>query len=228
MKALLIFVFVISMLFSGCSITGRHRYDVNTRVVLSAQTAETAFNPSATSISVIDYPLEHALCSADVVVEGEVTEIGEVSSELLLDGLPFKIIYTPYTIRVKSVWFGECEEKEITLLVQGDENTGVSKPHLRDQGIFILREYYNETYALARAETAIFIKNPPNNLIYAFSDDKESMAFDGETVASFKKSLQAILDNIANTGGKNGYLLSGKVGKPYTEAYNASVQSSEK
>jgi len=165
--------------------------------------------------------MEYALCSSDLVIEGEIIEVGEAYLERFTAGINFGIMVTPYTIRVDDVWFGECEEKEVLVIIRGEAETGVAKPHLRDRGVFLLREY-GDGYTPSKAEMGIFIKNPPIGRLYAFAPVESAVAFDGKPVQTLREALQTMLDNIALTGGENDNPKVGRVGAVYIEAYRQS------
>lgn len=212
MKKLCSFLLVCLMLI--CVLTGcggdkpeRYRYDPETRVVLSKISSPVFAN------AMLFYPddqLEYALYQADAVVEGTVTAI--------LDPIyPSSEHAALYTIEVKDIWFGECSDK-IILELRGDEKKGISKVHLHDEVILIVKRHVTSNYIPTLAETSIFVKNPPNDRIYSFSDHETCTAFDGKTAAKLKKGLQKKLNNIAKNGPPD-YTQPGKAGESYLEAY---------
>jgi len=225
-KIVTVLLCLIVFCVSSCSNVERHVYNSEDRVILSRKETSSS-SSSAVYSAPPEEPFEYTVCHSDLIIEGEIVEVGEAFNEQIKPGIPLTLTLTPYTIKVDDVWYGEYKQKSVLVVIRGDANTGVTKPHLYDKGVFLLREYGDNRYTLCMAEAGIFIKNPPDDTLYSFTSHDSFVCFDNKPVSSLKKEFKTTLDNIAKTGGQNSRLSPGKVGKSYVEAYKRDVLNKE-
>lgn len=220
MKKAAILILCIALVLTclaGCSAENRHVYDYSTREVLSQEqhTGDSAAAPAEDG-------LKYITANADLIIEGEITSAGEQNIRFLAGtentSHPLQLTTTVYKVKVNKVWFGKYTKRKLTLEIRGDKDSGVTKPHINDRGIFILSEYKEKgNYTLTAAEASIFIKNPPDDKLYAFADDAYLTAFDRKDPSELKKSMQEKLDLIKEQGTSD--TVRGSIGREYLMAY---------
>lgn len=124
----------------------------------------------------------YAVDKADLIVEGEIIDI-------TLPGFTDRVMI--YTLKIDRIWSGTYEGDTLTLQLDGGRKYGPPKPHLYDQGVFLLTLYPEwDNYTLSASEDSIFIKNPPNNRLFSFSSNPDIRAFDGKSVLKLKKAIE--------------------------------------
>ena len=189
----------------------RHQYDPENKIVLSNFVEKPDYsdaympNPEVPDA----YFLRWITASCDVILTGKVLTDGQEG--IMYIGSPDNsppFPYTDFTVHVRDVWFGETyeNEKTITLRIEGNLNSIVTKPQKGDELVLFLAldvylESHNVTleegspthwYALTTSgnEESILAINPPNDTLYSFSDHPVMSSFDGEGPETLKSAIE--------------------------------------
>ncbi len=216
---------------TACTINNetRYQYTPETRIALSLTTS---------SPNVVDacYPappqdlMGYVISKADLIVEGKIIDGGTIKTapmpgmELMPKERQLQETTTTYTVLIENIWFGEYKYDTLSLELLGDETWGVSKPHKHDQGIFILKKCLeNENYLSVGAEDGIFIKNPPDNKLYAFSPLEDFSTFDGKESEVLYQAVENKLEEFILNGNES--RLTGEVGQLYRSQKQEQLQN---
>lgn len=206
-------IFVLLLIFIPLN-TFRHRYDYESREVLSIQNSVAHFSFEEPTNDVFGY----IVMNSDLIIEGTITSSGNTGLRTMPgteeSKYPYQLTTTTYTLRVDDVWFGEYDRQTLTLEILGDATSGVTKPHKNDKGIFILSKYGAEgNYTLTAAESSIFVKNPPNNGLFAFSTVEAMSEFDHKKSSDLKAAIEEKL-KLVELGKVDG-MVYGAIGREY-------------
>ena len=213
-------VFVTLNIFCGCSGHDRYRYDYTQKEDACNSDTIAAFGSSSSPIT--DY-FEHAITESDLIIEGEVISVGDTADRPLAgteETVKFNIKTTIYTISVIDVWYGTYDGDSLILEIYGDNDSGPTKPHQYDRGVFLL-EKYGDNYTLSAAENSVFIQNPPNGKLYAFSYHDEVAMFDKQSTSVLKEAMETKLNDIKANGASRQVF--GSIGLEYQTMYEASL-----
>lgn len=171
-----------------------------------------------------DDHLEYAVVSSDIIVYGTVTDDGFVETkvapgtEILPEKLQLKTTTTSYTLQIEEVWAGEFEDNELTLEIYGDKEHGITKPHKNDHIIAFISTYGNEgNYAPSVGGGCLYVENPPNNQLFAFSSREDYAQYNGKRLSSLKDAIDKRLEKVAAEGTDR--LVLGDIGKEYQALY---------
>ena len=131
--------------------------------------------------------------SSDVILAGTVADEGITERVPILTGVPDcpEMEVTSYQINVREVLQGSCEEEQIKLILFWDHQT---RPHKNDELVLFLTEQ-GDVYAAVTADNdSVFVINPPNDKILAFSGSEEMIQYDDLSVENFKSSINEEID----------------------------------
>ena len=177
----------------------RHQYDPETRISQSRSFLSDAF--------VVVSPPEQSfiaeVVSADLIIEGKVLDDGTLVSRYLPVGEGEDPTASPqlysvnYQIQIRDVWYGKCEDTEITLGLLGGFESGVMKPHKNDELILFLNQKSNGDYTTVFYEESIYIINPPENKIFVFADNPILIEeYDYTSIPFIKREVKRILREV--------------------------------
>lgn len=185
------------IVISGCSTQNpynpsRHQYQVADRVVLSkADSIE-----DASYLSLPEDALLLSSVASDAIIIGSVQDSGTVITRPLSESTA-GLFYTTttYQVQVLDVWYGDMDQNEMELLIRGDLETAVTKPLKDDVLVLFLRKYEDDSpYQLATGdELSMYAINPPDNILYSFSDAPDTTVFDNQSENSLKKAIKSKL-----------------------------------
>lgn len=177
----------------------RHQYDPETRVSGSRSFLSDAF----VVISPPEQSFIAEVVSADLIIEGKVLDEGTLVSRYLPvnegeDPTASPQLYSvDFQIQVRDVWYGECEDTEITLGLLGGFESGVTKPHKDDELILFLSQKSNGDYTTVFYEESIYVINPPENKIFVFADNPSLIeGYDHTSISFIKREVKRILREV--------------------------------
>ncbi|MGI5856103.1 MAG: hypothetical protein ACOX64_06545 [Candidatus Merdivicinus sp.] len=194
-------ILYILIVVSGCGTQNtysesRHQYQISDRKVLS----KTNSNDDALYIPRPEDALLYSAVAADAIIIGSVKDSGTTTTKSIVDEFPdLTYTITTYQIQVLDIWYGEVNQNEIELIIRGDLETVVTKPLKDDVLVLFLSKYEDSPYLLATGdELSMYAINPPENSLYSFSDDFDTVVFDNQDENSLKTAIKSKLSEFKN------------------------------
>ncbi len=184
----------ILILSCGCSkshstagyASDRHYYDEETRM---EQNTDVPVSDMLTMITIPEgESFRYMTISSDVILAGTVADEGVTERMPIFEVIPDspETDVTTYQIDVREVIEGSCDEEQITLKLYWDYQT---RPYKNDELILFLNKQGDIYTPVTADNDSIFVINPPNDKIFAFSGSEDMIQFDNSSVEDFRSFI---------------------------------------